>query len=104
MKRVLLVFMLLLQVPFYYAFRTPAPQNRDMIGAAQALLQALPEAQRQAAFFPFDDAERFNWHFVPRSRKGLALKDMDARQRQLAIALLKTGMSEQGYDKAQAIM
>lgn len=104
MKRTVFTLLLLLQVPFFYAFRHPAPQNRDMIHAAQALLQALPAAQKQAAFFPFEDAERYNWHFVPRNRRGLPLKDMDARQRQLAMALLKTGMSAQGFGKARAIM
>jgi hypothetical protein len=104
MKKTALTFLLLLQVPFFYSFKGLAPQNRDMTSAAQALLQALPADQRQAAFFPFDDPERFNWHFVPRNRRGLALKDMNAQQRQLAMALLKTGMSEQGFGKVQAIM
>jgi Protein of unknown function (DUF3500) len=109
MKRTAITLFLLLQVPFFYAFRGPGPgnwqpQNRDMLSAANAFLQALPPAQRQTAVFPFDDAERFNWHFVPRNRRGLPLKQMDARQRQLAMALLKTGMSEQGFGKAQAIM
>ena len=104
MKKTFLTLLLLLQVPFFYSFRSPAPQNRDMANAAQALLAALPAGQRQEAFFPFEDPERFNWHFVPRNRRGLALKDMDARQRQLAMALLKTGMSEQGFGKVQAIM
>lgn len=98
------VIVLLLQVPFFFSFTGPAPKNQEMVNAAQALLQALPAAERQMAFFPFEDPERFNWHFVPRNRRGLALKDMDARQRQLAMALLRTGMSEQGYGKAQAIM
>jgi hypothetical protein len=105
MKKTALTLLLLLQVPFYYSFTSVwRPQNRDMVSAAEAFLGALPAQQRQTAVFPFDDPERFNWHFVPRDRRGLALKDMDARQRQLALALLKTGMSQQGLDKARAIM
>jgi hypothetical protein len=75
-----------------------------MVSAANALLDALPGTQRQSAVFAFDDPERFNWHFVPRDRRGLPLKEMNDRQRQLAMALLRTGMSVQGYGKAQAIM
>lgn len=107
MKRGIFTLLLLLQLPFYYSFKGPGiwrAQNRDMVSAAQAFLEALPAAQRQRAVFAFDDAERFNWHFVPRDRRGLALKDMDDRQRQLAMDLLKTGMSEQGFGKARAIM
>jgi hypothetical protein len=108
MKKTAITLLLLLQVAFFYSFKgpgpAPAPQHLDMLRAAQAMLQALPAAQRSLSVFPFDDPERFNWHFVPRERRGLALKDMDARQRQLALVLLKTGMSEQGLGKAQAIM
>jgi Protein of unknown function (DUF3500) len=104
MKRTALTLLLLLQVPFFYSFRRPAPQNQDMVSAAAALVAALPAAQKSVAVFPFDDPERYNWHFVPRDRRGLAFRDMDARQRQLALALLKTGLSDQGFGKAQAIM
>ncbi len=44
-----------------------------------------------------------NWHYVPRERKGLALKDMTEPQRVLAMALLKSGLSDDGLAKAQAI-
>jgi hypothetical protein len=104
MKRITLTLFIFLQAPLLFSLQHPLPQHPDMVAAAQALLQALPEKLRQEAFFPFDDPERFNWHFVPRDRRGLALKEMDARQRQLAMALLKTGLSPQGFGKAQAIM
>ena len=47
-----------------------------MAGAAAALIAALEPSQRQAVVFPFGHDERMNWHYVPRSRAGLAFKDM----------------------------
>jgi hypothetical protein len=85
--------------------KSSAQQVRDeMQESAQAFLQTLSPEQRQKAIFPLDDAERFNWHFVPRERKGLPLKQMTPEQRQAAMAMLKTGLSQQGYDKATAII
>lgn len=80
-------------------------QVRDeMREATQSFLQSLTADQRKIATFAFDDEERFNWHFVPRQRKGLPLKQMTQPQRQAAMAMLKTGLSQQGYDKATAII
>lgn len=79
------------------------PEAPSMNGAAQAFLKSLDAEQRQLATFAFDNAERFDWHYVPRERKGLPLKRMNDAQRQAALALLRTGLSEQGYAKAAAI-
>jgi hypothetical protein len=76
----------------------------EMSGAASALLESLEAPQSAKLNYSFDDAERQNWHFIPRQRSGLALKDMTAEQRKAALALLRTGLSAQGYDKASAIM
>ena len=64
-----------------------------MITAAQALLNTLPADLKQRLQFPFDSEERMNWHYVPRERKGLPLKAMTAPQRQVAMDLLRTGLS-----------
>ena len=87
--------------------KAPAAQQRikdEMTDAANALLSMLSAEQRQQITYPFEDTERFNWHYVPRERKGLALKQMTPDQRKAAMALLKTGVSQQGYDKATSIM
>lgn len=109
MKKTAFTLLLLLQLPSLFAFQGPGPKSKsaqppDMVAAARALLQALPAAQQQMAVYPFEDPERFNWHFVPRDRRGLALRDMDARQKELALALLQTGLSSPGFGKARAIM
>lgn len=88
-------------------FRAPARDAQpasNMATAAQAWLQTLGDDLRKKGRRPFDDAERRNWHFVPKARKGVALKEMDAAQRLAAHALLRSALSEQGYLKATAVM
>ena len=78
--------------------------SEDMAQAAKAFLAALPEEKRAKAVFELKNEERFNWHFVPKERKGLSIKEMAPHQRALAHALLSSGMSHRGYFKANAIM
>ena len=75
-----------------------------MTDAAKAFLSSLTPAERTQATFQFQDQERFNWHYIPRVRKGLALRDMTGEQKQLAHAFLAAGLSQQGYIKAVSIM
>lgn len=76
----------------------------DMAAAASSWLESLDDAQRQAAVFPLQDAERENWHFVPRSRRGLPLKDMTPAQQDRARALVAAGLSERGLLATDAII
>jgi hypothetical protein len=75
-----------------------------MTDAAKAFLASLTPQQRAQATFQFTDEERFDWHFIPKTRKGLALRDMTPEQKQLAHALLAAGLSQEGYIKAVSIM
>jgi hypothetical protein len=76
----------------------------EMATAAQRFLSALDTDQAAKASFKFDDAERLNWHFIPRPRKGLPIKEMRSEQRALAFGLLHTGVAASGYLKATTIM
>jgi hypothetical protein len=76
----------------------------EMAAAAKNFLSALTAEQQAAASFEFTDAERVNWHFIPRARKGLPIKEMTTEQRLLAHALLASGLSHTGYGKAVSIM
>jgi hypothetical protein len=80
------------------------PASVTMAGTATAFLNSLDSAQRAKATFSFQDDERLNWHFIPRERKGLPLKDMTPPQKHLAHALLSAGLSQAGYIKAATIM
>lgn len=91
---------MLLMTSAYY--RTQAAPT--MTETAKSFLASLEAEQMAKATFKFDDPERFNWHFIPKERKGLPLKEMKPHQRSLAQALLSAGLSQQGYIKATTIM
>jgi hypothetical protein len=76
----------------------------EMAAAANNFLATLTAEQKAKVAFPFPDAERENWHFIPRARKGLPFKEMTQEQRLLAQALLASGLSHRGYAKAVSIM
>lgn len=75
-----------------------------MTDAANHFLASLTPEQTAKAKFEFNDEERFNWHFIPRPRKGLPFREMSPTQKQLAHALLAAGLSQRGYIKATTIM
>lgn len=82
-----------------------AESAKRMSEAALAFLAALDAGQRAMVCMDFaDETQRQDWHYVPRERAGLPLKEMDARQRQLALQLVATGLSAAGYTKAQTII
>jgi hypothetical protein len=76
----------------------------EMAAAANHFLAALTTELAAKASYSLTDNERFNWHFVPRERKGLPLKEMTPEQKHLAHALLSTALSHRGYVKASTIM
>ena len=75
-----------------------------MATAATSFWNALTPEQQAKAGFDFKDNERLNWHFVPRARKGVPLRDMTPAQRQLAHAFLSSGLGQRGYTSAVTIM
>lgn len=86
------------------AVRLLATPAGEMGAAANTFLSALTPEQKIKATFAFNAAERENWHFIPRDRNGLPLKEMTPAQRHLAYALLNSGLSHRGYGKAVTIM
>jgi hypothetical protein len=75
-----------------------------VVETANRFLAALGPEQRVKATFKFEDDERMNWHFIPKERKGLPLREMTPYQKHLAGALLSAGLSQTGYIKAVTIM
>lgn len=87
------------------------PAGSRMASAAQSFLALLNDEQRAAATFPFDDAERLNWHFIPlqdkdknSTRKGLRLEKMTPEQKSAALAILRSALSPGGFESASTIM
>jgi len=78
---------------------------REMTLTAQKFLDSLSEEQRKTAQLDYDTPKRVDWHFIPKdSRKGLQVRDMKEDQRQAAHALLRSALSQIGYDRATKIM
>ena len=75
-----------------------------MSDTARTFLASLTPEQRALATFQFQDDQRFDWHFIPKPRKGLPLRAMTPAQKHLAQALLSAGLSQRGYIKASTIM
>lgn len=82
----------------------PAPSGGEMVDAAQGFLQSLTEDQRQRATFEYGSDERLNWHFIPRQRKGVPLKDLHGESRKAADNLIASGLSKIGYGQALDVM
>jgi len=76
----------------------------EMAAAADKFLASLTPEQREKGTYAFTNAERFNWHFIPKPRNGLPFKEMTAPQQELGRALLRTGLSPQGFTKATNVM
>lgn len=84
-----------------------------MVATAKNFLASLTPEQKASVVFPFEDDERFFWHYIPsadipqrynRPRKGLTLSEMTSHQKALASALLSAGLSQQGFIKTTTIM
>src|SRR4051794_19985719 len=68
----------------------------QMATAASRFLSSLDRDQATRATFAFDAPERLDWHFIPRPRKGLPVKDMTSAQRALAFGLVQSGLAGAG--------
>ena len=101
----------LLAVGFTFSISLHAHPAADaMTEAAKKLLATLKAEQKAKAHYPDLKAEaRHAWHFIPTEmvsfgRKGLPFTEMSDDQRKLALALLRSALSEPGYSKATSIM
>lgn len=79
-------------------------EAQEHIAKANKLLSTLDEKLKTKTQYLYEDDERFNWWFIPRSRNGLPFSDMNAQQRAAAMELIKASMSNQGYQKASGIL
>src|SRR5688572_6960945 len=87
------------------AFGHPsAPAAGKMREQMEKLLAALPEKSRAQAMKPFEDRDRTDWHYTPRSRNGVSFKDLNPSQREQVHTLLKTALSAAGYRKLTNII
>jgi Protein of unknown function (DUF3500) len=75
-----------------------------MAAAAERFLASLSSDQSSKARYDFTAPERLDWHFIPRARKGLPIKELQPEQRALAFGLINSGLAGSGFLKATTIM
>lgn len=79
--------------------------TEDVRLAAERFIASLSVEQRHRALFPVDDSEWRNWANVHLfQRQGVSALELDDSQRELAYSLLRTSLSERGYQTSRDIM
>ena len=78
-------------------------------GSARALnfVNSLNDTQQKKGVFPFNEMNRYEWHFLPAAmvgRTGVAVKDLDPIQKENLHLLLQAYLSNEGYSKTTNIM
>lgn len=77
---------------------------QDLSEKANSFLNLLSEDLRMEAQFALEDSERFNMNYVPIPRKGPTFHDFDGPQKEAALALLASSLSQEGLKKTKEIM
>lgn len=75
-----------------------------MAAAANQFLQTLSGSQKAKAQFKFEDEERYDWHYVPKNRNGIPLRELNNDQHNAAMELLRTALSDPGFKKTTSII
>jgi len=83
---------------------THSPAAAQMSEACANFLNSLSQDQRAKATYQYMDGERVFWYYPPLNRHGLPLRDMDPKQRELAHALMATGLTDQSYQQPKLII
>ena len=83
------------------------PAQKDLGGMAEAaneFLETLSAKQKNKIQFDFGENERYNWHYIPKTRKGVPLKELTEVQQKAGMELLHTALSDTGFEKTIAII
>lgn len=82
-----------------------AATGPSMTAAAKKWIAELTPEQKKIGVMEYGAPQRVDWHFIPKAtRKGVQIREMTPGQRQAALALLRSTLSEVGYGKATKIM
>ncbi len=92
-------------IPGLFKLKPTGVSTQPIRRAAEAFLGSLTEEQRKKATFPVDDDQWRRWDNRSWTlRQGIAFSEMNARQRELAFALLGASLSARGLRKTTDIM
>lgn len=99
-----LLFLLILSANQTLAESKDKVLSGKMVVVVNDFIKSLDAGQIKETCVSFEDTIRFDWHYVPRTRKGLALKNMTPAQRTKAFEMVKLVMSVNGYQKTLDIV
>lgn len=95
---------LLLCIIISLLFSLPG-NGQTLISKASAFINLLDKKQHEKAVLPFDTAERYNFHYIPKDdRKGITMNELNDVQKKAAMDLLKTSLSSETVKKVNDIM
>ena len=86
---------------FSCSAQTPAT---GLVQTANNFLNSLSSKQKEQTVYRFTADERYNWHYFPKSRKGISLNELNTQQKKAAYDLLKLCVSESGYKRISEII
>ena len=92
-------------VPGLFRIKATGVSTEPVRQAAQRFLDGLNQQQRQATQFPVDSSEWRDWNNVHRApREGVSFGQMNALQRESAVALFEASLSAKGLQKTRNVM
>jgi Protein of unknown function (DUF3500) len=92
--------------PGLFPITSTGVSTRPIVNAGQAFLASLTASQREAVMFPVDSDQWRRWSNVHiyLMRHGLLLEDLDRRQQDAALDLLRVCLSARGFDDVRTVM
>ncbi|HZY77955.1 MAG TPA: DUF3500 domain-containing protein [Cyclobacteriaceae bacterium] len=76
----------------------------QFVAPAKKFLSSIDASAKSKLMFGYNDNERYNWNFVPTSRRGIPIGELSDAQKKSLEELLTVFLSEQGYRKATGVM
>ena len=84
--------------------RIKSNESSIILGAVDRFVGSLSKRSEMLAIIDFHSKERFNWHYIPKARKGLSILDMTQQEKSNAKKLLQVLLSPSGYATAEKII
>ena len=102
-----LLFLTVVAVVLTQAFSLHAQSSLSNADKASAFIDSLSAEQKKKVTFPFYGLTPHEWSFLPASTTfpdGIAVKDLEPKQKEKLYALMQAYLSNSGYEKTRTIM
>jgi hypothetical protein len=79
-------------------------ESKTILDAVDRFISSLSIRSKMLAIIDFNSNERFNWHYIPKDRKGLCILEMTDQEKSNANNLLQVLLSPSGFVTANKII